>query len=90
MEFRGTSVPYVFKFLGPGTTARLLRVNGRPGVYISGAPHQLLIQESTGMVQTDRVRLSGNVLLWQQGPVTVRIEGARTLGAALALAQSLR
>jgi hypothetical protein len=49
-----------------------------------------LIQDSTGRVQTDRVRLSGNVLLWQQGPVTVRIEGARTLGAALALARSLR
>jgi hypothetical protein len=90
MEFRGTAIPFVFKLLGPGTTARQLRVNGGPGVYISGAPHELLIRSSTGVVQTDHVRISGNVLLWQQGPVTVRIEGAPTLGAALSLAQSLR
>jgi hypothetical protein len=90
MEFRGTAVPFVFKLLGPGTTARQLRVNGGPGVYISGAPHELLIQELTGEVKTDHFRLSGNVLLWQQGPVTVRIEGTPTLSAALALARSLR
>jgi len=30
------------------------------------------------------------VLIWQQGPVIVRIEGTRTLGQALALARSLQ
>jgi hypothetical protein len=89
-EFRGTAFPFVLKLLGPGTHAKLLRVNGGPGVYIYGAPHEVLFQSQTGDVQTDRIRLAGNVLLWQQGPVTVRIEGTSTLAQALKLARSLR
>ncbi len=90
VEFRGTVTPYVFKLLGPGTQTRQLRVNGGPGVYISGTPHELLIRTANGEVQSEHVRLAGNVLLWQQGPVTARIEGAPTLAGALALARSLR
>jgi hypothetical protein len=90
IEFRGTAIPFVLKLIGPGTRAERLRVNGGPGVYLSGAPHEVIYQESTGQVQTDRVRLAGNVLIWQQGPVTLRIEGTHTLGQALALAHSLR
>jgi hypothetical protein len=90
IEFRGTSIPFVMKVVGPGTKVKLLRVNGGPGVYLSGAPHEVLFQTQAGEVRTDRVRLAGNVLLWQQGPVTVRIEGTHTLAQALALARSLR
>jgi hypothetical protein len=90
IEFRGTGVPFVFKLVGPGTHVRMLRVNGGPGVYLSGTPHQLLLQQSNGEVVTDRVRLAGNVLVWQQGPVTIRIEGTHTLGQAVALARSLQ
>jgi hypothetical protein len=90
IEFRGTTTPYVFKIIGPGTTVKLVRVNGYPGVYLSGAPHEVLFRTQTGRIRTDRVRRAGNVLIWQQGPVTIRIEGARTLGHALALAKSLR
>jgi hypothetical protein len=90
IEFRGTATPFVFKLIGPGTKAKLVRINGGPGVYLSGAPHEVLFQTQTGQVQTDRVRLAGNVLMWQQGPVTIRIEGTHTLAQALALAQSLR
>jgi hypothetical protein len=50
----------------------------------------VLFQTQTGQVRTDRVRLAGNVLLWQQGPLTIRIEATRTLRQARALAQSLR
>ena len=56
---------------------------------IPGAPHEVLFQEENGQIQTDRVRLAGNVLLWQEGPVTLRIEGTRTLGQALTIARSL-
>ena len=89
IEFRGTSMPFVLKFIGPGTTAKFARINGSRGVYLSGAPHEVLFQEENGQIQTDRVRLAGNVLLWQQGPVTLRIEGTRTLGQALTIARSL-
>jgi hypothetical protein len=90
IEFRGTTTPFVFKFIGPGTAVKFVRVNGNPGVYLSGAPHEVLFRAQTGQVETDRVRLAGNVLIWQQGPLTIRIEGTRTLGQARALARSLR
>jgi hypothetical protein len=90
IEFRGTTSPYIFKVIGPGTKLTQVRVNGGPGLYLSGAPHQVLFQTQNGEVQIDRVRLVGNVLIWQHGPLTIRIEGTRTLGQALALARSLR
>jgi hypothetical protein len=89
-EFRGGSTPYIFKVLGPGTKLRHVRVNGGPGVYLSGAPHEVLFRAQNGQIDDDRVRLAGNVLMWQQGPLTIRIEGTHTLGQALALARSLR
>jgi hypothetical protein len=90
VEFRGTPTPYIFKVLGPGTALEHVRVGRIPGVYISGAPHQVLFMDRTGRVEIDRVRLAGNVLLWPDGPVLVRIEGARTLDQALGIARSLR
>jgi hypothetical protein len=90
IEFRGTTTPFIFKVVGPGTRIKKVRVNGGPGVYLTGAPHEVLFRTQTGQFQTDRVRLPGNVLIWQQGQLTIRIEGARTLGQALTLARSLR
>jgi hypothetical protein len=90
IEFRGTTTPFIRKVIGPGTAVKPVRVNGSPGVYLSGAPHEVLFQTQTGQFQTDRVRLAGNVLIWQQGPLTIRIEGTRTLGQASTLARSLR
>jgi hypothetical protein len=89
-EFRGRAQPFVFKLLGPGTTESVTRVNGTQGVYLSGAPHEVLFQAANGTVRSDRIRMAGNVLIWQQGPIIVRIEGTRTRGQALALARSLR
>jgi hypothetical protein len=90
IEFRGTETPWVFKTIGPGTRLTHVRVGRIPGIYLSGAPHIVLFQTESGAVQQDFVRLAGNVLIWQRGPVTLRIEGTRTLARALALARSLR
>jgi hypothetical protein len=90
IEFRGTATPFIVKIIGPGTAVKRVRINGHPGVYLSGALHEVLFQTQTGQIQSDRVRLAGNVLIWQQGPVTIRIEGTRTLRQASALARSLR
>jgi hypothetical protein len=90
IEFRGTATPFIFKMIGPGTTLRRVRVNGGPGVYLSGHPHEVLFQTRTGQFETARIRLAGNVLLWQQGPLTIRIEGTHTLRQAFAMARSLR
>lgn len=90
IEFRAAAIPFIFKAIGPGTRAQFVRVNGGPGVYLSGAPHVVIFQDSSGQLQSDRVRLAGNVLIWQQGALTVRIEGTHALAQALAVAGSLR
>lgn len=89
-EFRGTSRPFILKLIAVGTRAIRTRVSGDPAVYLQGAPHQLFFLDARGRARTDTIRLAGNVLLWQHGPVTVRVEGARSLAEALALARSLR
>ena len=90
IEFRGSATPFIFKLAGAGTTIRRIRIGADRGVYLSGSPHEVIFQDRAGQVRTDRVRLAGNVLLWQRGPLTVRIEGTRTLGQALSIAHSLR
>jgi hypothetical protein len=89
-EFRGTAQPFILKEIDPNTTVKITRVNGGQGVYLSGAPHQVLFGTTNGQIRSDRVRLAGNVLIWQQGPLIVRIEGTHTLAQALAIARSLR
>lgn len=86
-EFRGASIPWVRKTIGPRTRVDELRIAGG---YIHGAPHRVLFQAREGAVRLDRVRIAGNVLVWQRGPLTIRIEGTRTRAQALALARSLR
>jgi hypothetical protein len=90
IEFRGTATPFILKLVGPGTRVEHLRVNGGPALYLSAAPHELLLQQANGVIAPDRTRLAGNVLIWQQGPLLVRIEGTHSLAQALALARSLR
>jgi hypothetical protein len=89
-EFRGTSRPFILKLIAVGTRAVRTRVGGDPAVYLEGAQHEVFFLDAHRKPRTDEVRLAGNVLLWQHGPLTLRIEGARSLGEALALARSLR
>jgi len=88
-EFRGTATPLIFKVLGPRTKVTQVRVDGGSGVYLSHAPHEVLFQTTHGEIRADRVRLAGNVLLFDRRGLTVRIEGTHALGQALALARSL-
>jgi hypothetical protein len=90
MEFRGQSSPFVLKLVGAGTRARRIRVAGGPGIYLDRAPHEVFFLDYQGNGQSDTVRLAGRVLLWQHGPLILRIEGATSLARALSLARSLR
>jgi hypothetical protein len=78
---------FASKFLGPGTHAASVTVNGAPGLWITGAPHVLAWNDG-GVFQQQKLRLVGNVLLWNRGALLLRIEGARTLAEALRLARS--
>lgn len=88
-EFRASVSEVLLKMLGSGTGDMLVRVNGGAGIYLFGSPHEVIVVAPDGVPRTDQIHLAGNVLLWQQGPLTVRIEGTNSLTQALALAHSL-
>jgi hypothetical protein len=91
-EFRGTVGRDSFlKALGPGTKLDSVTVNGSPGFWIEGSPHLFYVyRDANGQSTSDEARLAGNVLLWQQGNLTLRLEGVVSKDQALRIAQSVR
>ena len=77
----------ITKVLGGGSDIQRVDVNGLPGLWIDGSPHELLIRDVDGAMVTRR--FAGNTLLWQDGDVIRRIEGTATLDEALELAASV-
>lgn len=71
------------KLVGGATNVETTPVGGRPGVWISGAPHVYVLAPASP-------RLARNVLLWPEGDVLFRLEGAElTLGRARAIAAQI-
>ena len=89
-EFQGQAVPFARKLVPPRTRVEDLTVRGAPGMWIAGAPHVFVYQDRSGKIQEETRRLAGNVLLWEERGLTLRLEGARTKREALGVAGSLR
>ncbi|HEY7206937.1 MAG TPA: hypothetical protein VH416_01750 [Gaiellaceae bacterium] len=70
------------KLAGSGTRIENVRVNGAPGLWISGNVHVFVTPQAPP-------RIAGNVLVWQRGAVTLRLEGKLTKQQALRLARSI-
>src|SRR5215211_3277726 len=87
-QFEG-GLEYVEKTVGPGTRVDAGRVGRERGFWIFGRPHIVRFADRNGGFREDRVRLAGDVLLWQRGPVTVRLEADVSRRRALAVARSL-
>lgn len=80
---------YITKKLVPaGTNIRSVTVNGDPGFWIEGV-HELFYTGPDGEFIRDTARLAGNVLLWQHGSVTLRLEADVSMAQALAIAESM-
>lgn len=76
-EFRGTDAArFVGKLAGPGTTVEVTEVKARRGFGWRAA--------RTASSTSTR---AGNTLLWQRGPLTLRLEGVGTKAAALGIAR---
>ncbi len=89
IEFEGTIDPDLFlKILTPQTSLEPVTVNGRRAYWIAGQPHELLYRARSGEVIVERVRLAGNVLIWQQGDLTLRLESGLDLDSAIRIAES--
>ena len=78
------------KVVGPGTTMENVVVNGRPGVWLAGQPHQVFYREANGNIQQETLRLAGNTLIWDDAGIAYRIEAALSRDAALAIAASFQ
>jgi hypothetical protein len=74
----------------PETYLEAVTVRGDPGYWISGAPHGFFfVCYDAGECRQERYRLAGNVLLWEQDGVTLRLESALSREDALAIAESV-
>ncbi len=81
---------------GPGTLAEKqpvevifeTQVNGLPALWTSG-PYLLSFRQPDGSQYGLARLVSGNVLIWQQGGVTYRLEGGMSMEQAIRIAESL-
>jgi len=76
------------KLIAPGARLQPVTVNGGSGFWISGAPHGFFFYTSGG--EGDRFRLAGDVLIWNQAGLVVRLESALDEPRALAVAGTMR
>lgn len=81
-ELRTGPIPVIQKQLGgSGTRVIWSLLHGEPALWISGARHLVRFPDLPP-------RLAGNVLVWQAGPLTYRLEGPHlTRAKALAVAR---
>lgn len=82
-EFLGGDAGVLKKYTAGATRVEFVDVDGNPGVWISGKEHVVIGPQTPA-------RLAGNVLLWQRGRVTLRLEGKLTRAEALELARSIK
>jgi hypothetical protein len=90
-QFEGTeNVRFAEKLLGGGTRVERFRLDGREAVWIEGAPHVVRFLDRSGTLHESESRVAGNVLLWRDGEVTLRLEGRLTRDEAVGLARAIR
>ena len=77
------------KVSADGGEVRFVPVAGTTGYWVTGEPHLFYYVDADGAYREETVRLAGNVLLWESGRLTYRIEGAASLSAAQEIAASL-
>jgi hypothetical protein len=71
------------------TIIRRVTVDGEPGLFVDGADHFVMFLDENGEISDEPTDLAGTVLLWNRGPLLLRLEGDRILGEAIALAKSV-
>jgi len=76
--------PILQKILASNTSIFEVDVVGHLGLWIDGAPHEVMYEASDGDVMVERV--AGNTLLWEVADVLYRIEGFDNLDDALKFA----
>src|SRR5207249_3834471 len=83
-EFRGEAIDNVKTLYSndPRVSIEPTRVDGAPAYWLTG-PHELDVLNDDGGFT--RYRVTGSVLIWQQGDLTLRLETSLDLNSALAI-----
>ena len=77
------------KLVDEGTTVEEVEVDGADGYWLEGATH-VFVDLGTGReFEDDRVRLAGNVLMWDADGVSLRLEADVSRDVALTIARSM-
>lgn len=89
-EARGAvDANFFVKVLGPDATLEDVTVDGHPGYWIAGTPHDFFLVDAAGNVRNETLRLATNTLLIDYGGTIVRIEGDLAKAQAIQIATSL-
>jgi hypothetical protein len=89
-ELQGSVWTGLIKKVGAsGTRVDDVIVNGEQGLFISGDQHFVMFLDANGSVVDERTYLAGTVLLWNHGPLLLRLEGDLTRDEAVRLAASV-
>jgi hypothetical protein len=84
-EFRGEA--FIEKLIEPNVEVEPVSVNGLPGAWLE-QPHVVMFKDPSGRLRDNEGRLAGKTLIWQDGDLTLRLEGDLSKAEALRIARS--
>jgi hypothetical protein len=87
-QFAGRVDEIIFKKIAPDTKIEAVTVDGQPGYWLEGA-HFFSYLDRHGDMESEQVRLAGNVLLWERGTRTLRLEADISKEEAVRIAASV-
>jgi hypothetical protein len=79
----------ITKLVGPGATIEPVSVDGLPGWWIAGAPHEILVRRPDGDIGVVTSALAGDTLLFARDGTLYRLETALGRDATIAIAESM-
>jgi hypothetical protein len=80
---------FINKFVVNGGELDEVSIDGAPGYWFEGEPHVVSFADANGRDFADNSRLAGNTLIWERGPLTLRLESALSKAEAIRIAESL-
>ncbi len=80
---------FVRKVGSRGTRIEQVTVDGERGLFITGDEHFVMFTDENGAIADEETYLAGTVLLWNRGPLLLRLEGDLTRAKALELARAV-
>jgi hypothetical protein len=89
-EFKWNDAGALKKAAGPETSVEPALVNGGSAIWLAGRVHTLEYIDRYGSFHSTPVRVHGNVLVWNRGGLTLRLESRLTKAEALRLAERIR